>query len=715
MKEEERVLQTFVSAFEETKQIPRALYGIGVNTKYILEQVQGYHILALMDQNNEGQTIYGLPVKSPESLLGSVQEIVIITRFVSLNIVYQRIKHLEAEGIVIKGPDGALLSQVFAEDKLDYSQFPYPKEEELLKKIESASVVSFDMFDTLVQRTVLHPEDVFKLVEEKSGEKDFASQRIKAQKESLASLGVGRSFDQIYEVFQKNTKVTTAKREALKKLELELEYACIIPRKSGVALWNHCKKQNKTLYILSDMYLSQGVLEQLLAKNGIDGYVKCIVSCEEAKTKESGALYHVLKEEVGEQAILHIGDNLKADVLNAQENGLDSFHFMSYPQLLANSPFFTIYNQVTTCSDSVLVGHIFSDLLDSPFALTNYQGRCFVENLEQLAKLSITPLLLKFLSWEWEKLEHISHPRVFYLARDGYLLYEIHKALRTTQAYQHLPPCDYVYASRRGLLLPNVATEEDILALAGVDAMQTMENIREVIEERFGWTIDLCQEFGTLPLIQQREWVENHLLERKEEIFSKASQEKQEYLAYLETFALREEETLFLFDLATRGTLKNNFNKMTQREGKSLCFATINQTDPCESDYALFGNTTFYGSQRYGFFTSFMSLETLLASEDGQFIAIKEGKPLFRREAPPTALLSSLQDILKEETIKWFETQEVTWINQVSLSLVDGLYGCLQDKFCVLSQKLKPLFLHEDPFSKRTEHLFDVISMKFDQ
>lgn len=711
MGEQERVLKSFCKAFESSKELPRALYGIGVNTKYLLEHIEGYEIISLMDQENEGEVIYDLPVVSPEEVIGKIKEIVIITRFIHLNIVYQRIKHLESSGIIIKGPDGADLSLVFSENAMNFSSFPYPEEAELRKKLKGAEVVSFDLFDTLVQRTVLVPEDIFKLVEEESGFKDFSNIRKQAQKESQVRWGGGQGYQQIYRVFQELTLCTDDECDILKEMEIKTELSCIIPRKSAVTVLKNCVSVGKPVFIVSDMYLSVKILEEILARCEIVGYESCIVSSEEGKTKESGELFDVLKEKVGNKRILHIGDNLKADILNAQEKAMDAFHFMSYYQLLANSPFSCLLPEVVALADSMIMGHIFSDLFDSPFALSQCQGRFFMDSVEKFGKLCISPLLLGYLSWQNQMLKEVDKPRVLYMARDGFLLYEIHQELRKRSGFEHLPPCDYVLSSRRGLVFPTLRTEEDILDYINIHTIREMSLVSKILEERMG--VSSAIDFAQFDLEEGKKELTEFLRENVEGILKNAKEEREEYRNYLDSFYFLKEERIFVFDLATRGTIKNSFNKLGSLQAEGICFLTLDVPEEDESFMALFGRTTFYGRQKYFLSTSFMFLESAFASNAGQFISFQKGNPVYREEQQAN-LLPQLQDYVKHDVVSRLVAYGFDRWGQCSLSLIDSLYRCLKDDFCIFSQELKELFFHEDPFSDKTEHLFDMISMTFE-
>ena len=50
---------------------------------------------------------------------------------------------------------------------------------ELLQRIEESQVISFDIFDTLIMRKTLYPEDVFDIVQEKAEQQEIAIKDFK--------------------------------------------------------------------------------------------------------------------------------------------------------------------------------------------------------------------------------------------------------------------------------------------------------------------------------------------------------------------------------------------------------------------------------------------------------------------------------------------------------------------------------------------------------
>lgn len=164
--EQQFVIDTFQEKFSSMKNREFVLYGIGKNTEAVLEGTNGFGFVGLMDAVATGSTLYGKKVLSDAEVIRIHPIIVIIAREPIVNIIYMRIQYLsEKYGISIYDFKGKLLTLenlTYMNDVLvDWSA----TEQELVSEIAEHEVISFDIFDTLLMRKVLHPEDVFHLVE----------------------------------------------------------------------------------------------------------------------------------------------------------------------------------------------------------------------------------------------------------------------------------------------------------------------------------------------------------------------------------------------------------------------------------------------------------------------------------------------------------------------------------------------------------------------
>eukprot|EP01035_Chromulina_nebulosa_P028000 gene28000-36895_t len=106
---------------------------------------------------------------------------------------------------------------------VNYAILASPKDAVLSGRGEShrltpvASVRSFDIFDTILARSVAEPEDIFSLVEE-----HFPCPNFRAVRQYAASISTG-SFDAIYDTMQTITDAEPTYIQALKEYEFAME------------------------------------------------------------------------------------------------------------------------------------------------------------------------------------------------------------------------------------------------------------------------------------------------------------------------------------------------------------------------------------------------------------------------------------------------------------------------------------------------------------
>jgi predicted HAD superfamily hydrolase len=181
--------------------------------------------------------------------------------------------------------------------------------------------ISFDIFDTLIERDVSDPLDIFALVEKETGEPNFRIKRIQAEKKARnKSISKEVNIDDIYREYEGDSC------EYLKSVELRLEDEHIHVKKSMYNFYQQCISDGKNIFLVSDMYLKSDFIDELLKKKGINEYKKLYVSCEYKKNKVTSELFKTLlkDEDIVKNDIVHLGDSPKADLLGAGKAGIFS-------------------------------------------------------------------------------------------------------------------------------------------------------------------------------------------------------------------------------------------------------------------------------------------------------------------------------------------------------------------------------------------------------
>lgn len=197
------------------------------------------------------------------------------------------------------------------------------------KIIDKYDVISFDVFDTLICRKVKNPQEIFYLVgyevlgNEEAAEK-FKNDRIKAEKKAREILFYKEvDFADIYSFFDEG-KYNLNK---LMKSEIDCEIRMAFPNDKIIEFYEYAKLQEKTIFLISDMYLTKDVIENMLKKCNIKDYNKLYVSCEYNCNKLTGKLFEKVAAENGIKLnqMVHFGDSIKADYLGAKKVGLHCY------------------------------------------------------------------------------------------------------------------------------------------------------------------------------------------------------------------------------------------------------------------------------------------------------------------------------------------------------------------------------------------------------
>lgn len=156
-------------------------------------------------------------------------------------------------------------------------------------------VVSFDIFDTLLERPCLQPKDIFYLINERIkdipelSDVDFCKIRIDA--EEKVGTHTNPSFDDIWDWIRDTYHLSSIQIEKLKEAELEAEQTFLKQRKLVAEIYHYACKKKRKIIAVSDMYLPTLFLQNVLQRNGYTKIQSVYVSCEQKKTKREGDLF----------------------------------------------------------------------------------------------------------------------------------------------------------------------------------------------------------------------------------------------------------------------------------------------------------------------------------------------------------------------------------------------------------------------------------------
>lgn len=312
------------------------------------------------------------------------------------------------------------------------------KIESIINRVQDYDYVSFDIFDTLLKRDVSRPADVFEIVERRysqnnSYELDFKTKRMNAEKMARdRSVFEEITLDEIYDYLDIDKRI----KEELKILEMKTESQLIIINSPIKRVYDWCVDNKKTIYIVSDMYLSKRYIENLLYKKGVVGYKGLYLSSELKCRKRTGHLFLELleKEDIDKKKIIHIGDSLAADYLGAKMAGIHAIHikrhllFLSYSNRIKNG-------------DSLGKRTL--------YAFMNNRVSGISSRPEKIGYEVLGPIIYGYSKWIHERI--LSRYKdnktvVWFAARDMYIFYQAYKII-----YGSDQNVKYIYISRKSL------------------------------------------------------------------------------------------------------------------------------------------------------------------------------------------------------------------------------------------------------------------------
>ena len=407
--------------------------------------------------------------------------------------------------------------------------------QEIKNIILDSDVISFDIFDTLFFRIVNQPEDIFVIIEKKLKIQDFVNIRINGQR--LASLEVNKKYqyphaniDEIYEYISRNNETCSGiDWNQIKLYEIQLELDCIIQNEEMYKLYKFAKDNGKRVIATSDMYLNKIYIEKMLEKCNYNDFDYLYISADERRTKYNGDLFDevIHNEKQLYEKIVHIGDNKKDDYDMAISKGIKSYHYI--PNKVSDKK-----NNYCIC-DSLAEGisRILANRNEINFWY--YLGAKVGGNL-----------YLGLINWFLEKIKNAQYDNIYFLSRDGYILYNILKKMGVSKI-------QYLYTSRRSLLLAGITKLDD-------------ESMNNLPPYTYGQTVEEILDYLDFKDIDDESIIKSGFISRQSVIKTKKDFTKMHQLFLsCETYILKQCEK-------ERENARKYFEKVGLLDSKSIIF-----------------------------------------------------------------------------------------------------------------------------------------------
>lgn len=599
------------------------IYGTGAYTGYILDLFPEYNVVCLTDRDTSifGKKRFGVPVVSLKDALDYQIDAILIVSFTEFywGIIFDRIKEQVQDIVDVFYPDG---TRPKVNDSVKDDPYWRKSFDELLNKIDRAEVVTFDVFDTLVMRKYALPQDVFAGIEHMSGTIDgFEKYRRQAEEISFRKNGVNSSLDTIYREFMLLTGEDKKKVEEYKELEIATEIKNIFPRSIMIKLYNHARDAGKRVFLLSDMYHSKMTIEKILSVNSIVGYEELWVSCEKGCSKQDGSLWREFIKIVGGNRVLHIGDDLDADIKYAEKNGIEAYHIRSAYRLMLSSSLRAIISNVRCFDESVLLGNILLKLFNDPFCLKDpFNGELFIDRFESLGYLAFGGIMFSYLRWLIDETNSRDIDVILFLARDSHFVMEIYERF-CKEFNVKAPRPIYLKTSRVMSRMMQINDETDIERLLRDSYTGYFSSFMEM---RFGVVLpgdDLNRDLY-VDLPKNIDAIRRITFHYKDTIIENSKNQRSYYAKYLDGLNIKGKKIAFS-DIGYSGSNQYYVSKMLDEKSDGFYFnADLTEDNPYNAGniHALFQKETDLNGSESGAKKWTQLIEAVMTSDEGMYI-----------------------------------------------------------------------------------------------
>jgi len=455
---------------------------------------------------------------------------------------------------------------------------------EVAENLDRYQAISFDFFDTLVERQIPDPHAVFSAMQQhdfiQSRSSSFRRLRVEAETQARTRGKPEITIAEIYEELVCISSFTRQDIPELIKLEQEYELATLSARPLGVDLLNKARVHGLNIVIASDFYIGEQFIRQVMRKVGISSNdIAILVSCDQQCTKHEGSMFALIEAELKIPAnrILHVGDNRHSDHFMPLSKGLAAACIpptkKAFPARTAIDFYVQPNREVETCNiySSLAIHRSILPIVATPLA----------EAAEFGYKI-LGPVILAYCQF-LKKIAKVQNVDNFvFLSRDTRVVYD---AFDKLFGGDRVSCSTYILVSRQAIF---GASAVDINAVRDIIARDYAElSFVDLLRDRFLFDdTELDSLFAKHPWLTKISYfdIKGPPSLTKEHFFTTAAQifdsikdvsdrRRRAYEAYLKTM-LSDENKSLLVDIGYRGTTQIAFSRLFSRHMNSVYFMT---------------------------------------------------------------------------------------------------------------------------------------------
>ncbi|MBN1472367.1 MAG: HAD family hydrolase [Syntrophaceae bacterium] len=300
---------------------------------------------------------------------------------------------------------------------------------------DKKKVLSFDVFDTLLLR-MIPPERMAGMAAEEMSRRFHQETNLTFTASEIldSRLKFKQKMDRAYYYREAEWTLTDWLNDFADKHSVEPSMLCRIGRASELAAESSCllmipgaldllsiaKDKGLIVIALSDIWLDQDWLEELIKIFGLS-FDNVFSSGAMGVSKRKGTIFQKVQNILGikDEAFLHIGDNLKADFIRPRLSGWTSI-WVPRPghRLTIRKLPFTLGHHSS--------GKSWKDILQ---ALECESLKITTDPYSRLGYNHLAPLLIIFSILQWRQFRKQDIDIIFYIARDAKAMFDVYNII----------------------------------------------------------------------------------------------------------------------------------------------------------------------------------------------------------------------------------------------------------------------------------------------
>lgn len=367
---------------------------------------------------------------------------------------------------------------------------------------------SFDVFDTLITRSVAIPTGIFTIMQNELCANpqyknipdfirtNFCLLRLEAEKRARRDCCANKcediTFDEIYEKIEE-CGITKNDAQLIRQLELETEKRNVIPIYTNIEKLKELIHEGKEVILVSDMYLSSNIIRELLLPYGKCFHnIQIYVSSEYKKCKHTGNLFRIIRREkqIAFHEWVHYGDNPVNDVRSALKLGIHGRQ-LGYPSLYD-------YEKKLNSSVEGYAQLVFGTTRNIRITTKQTEKEC-------IGSCVAGVILYPYVSWVLENAQMRGVEKLYFVARDGYVLKKIADIIITQK---RIPiKTEYLYGSRRAWRMCALTTDMESFSIRELIDLSNNNYIKsvELLAQALRIEVDtILQNSNTAYLLRER-------------------------------------------------------------------------------------------------------------------------------------------------------------------------------------------------------------------